>query len=510
MFTKGAGFNILPLIFLFFNLIHSSPFKWTVAFYMAGDNNLAAALDEDLEEIRLARINPDINIVIFADRGPLSLVPGTYIYIKRDTFLLETVKLGNLDSGSPSTLAFFIRYVLSNYPSDRFGLVFWGHGTGWTKEISVFRSLAYDATSGNSLEISSGAFRASIPDSIFDFIVFDACLMGSIEVLWELEGKARYVLASPALVPSSGLNYRSFLSNLSECSSCTFDFLSKTCDDFCREYENQGRSVIISLYDLSKIPDARRGITLLVVRSYTENDETIKKCRISSITYNMFSPDVWDTMANLVDLGDFAVLFGNSELPIVAYSRGTGIYGNHKGVSVFFPLSFTVVKNNFSRYGMLRFQRDTNFLDVILNGLKKDLYFEEDTVRTGITKSREFLLVRFDPILKASNWLLELVISGRNADKVFSKYSVLPIFKLKLPPNKYEIGLYICDSRGMRIAEVPVKPNKIVINETETKYYENIVTYNELGPNSFDVLGRKSNKSKKGYLFKENKRYLVY
>ena len=35
-----------------------------------------------------------------------------------------------------------------------------------------------------------------------EFILFDACLMSSIEVLYDLRDKAKYVIASPAELPA--------------------------------------------------------------------------------------------------------------------------------------------------------------------------------------------------------------------------------------------------------------------------------------------------------------------
>ena len=36
-----------------------------------------------------------------------------------------------------------------------------------------------------------------LPDDLFDFILFDACYMASVECTYELRNKAEYILASP-------------------------------------------------------------------------------------------------------------------------------------------------------------------------------------------------------------------------------------------------------------------------------------------------------------------------
>jgi hypothetical protein len=44
-------------------------------------------------------------------------------------------------------------------------------------------------------------------DKAFDFVAFDACLMGSVEIADCLEGRAGYVIASPELEPQDGYDY---------------------------------------------------------------------------------------------------------------------------------------------------------------------------------------------------------------------------------------------------------------------------------------------------------------
>lgn len=98
--------------------------------------------------------------------------------------------------------------AFSQYPADSYGVVFWSHGDGW---------LPYKNPSTRwwGQDTSSGDRRMNIPElnealSIaphFDFIVFDACYMQSVEVIYQLRDRADYFIGSPTEIPGPGAPY---------------------------------------------------------------------------------------------------------------------------------------------------------------------------------------------------------------------------------------------------------------------------------------------------------------
>ena len=56
-------------------------------------------------------------------------------------------------------------------------------------------------------EIREALDHSVMADKAFDFVAFDACLMGSVEIADCLEGRAGYVIASPELEPQDGYDY---------------------------------------------------------------------------------------------------------------------------------------------------------------------------------------------------------------------------------------------------------------------------------------------------------------
>jgi hypothetical protein len=92
-------------------------------------------------------------------------------------------------------------------------------------------SLGQDESHGN-----DGLTLFELKDALQEFsqielIIFDACLMASIEVVYELRHLSRYIMASQGYLPASGLNYTILLESLnhteSDIKTATLDFLQR-------------------------------------------------------------------------------------------------------------------------------------------------------------------------------------------------------------------------------------------------------------------------------------------
>lgn len=470
---------------------------------MAGDNDLAPALDEDLREIKRARINNDINVVVFADRGMYSESPGTFIYVKRDTFLVPLIDLSNLDSGDPATLSFFISYLKNNFPSESYALVIWGHGTGWFKGDNFFyKSVAYDASSTNSIDVFNGELSTTIPDSLFNVLIFDACLMGSVEVLVELQNKARYVIASPALVPAYGFNYTALLEAfvIEEVEN----LLRRIVDGFVQFYDSLGITVSLAIYDLSRIEMSVEVLENVVASSYLKTTTELLKYRFSVTTYNTFSNEIFDSTAIFADLVEFLRKGWSIEsLPLVLYAKGNLRLKNSSFLSVYFPVNYSVLKRDFSKYGCLRFERRVRFLDLVLNALR-DTLMEGDTVMVHYIEGKDGYMIVLQNLIKASKWLCELKVERDGTIKQ-TVYSNSKKFFLKLTPGLYRFYLRVITNNPTTFYSLRLSPDTLKVEDGSTPYYNSIVSNFESG---FDVLGRKSSKAK--IFFKNHKKHIVY
>ena len=110
---------------------------------------------------------------------------------------MESMEIRNM--GDADTLTDFINYGVRSYPANHYGLILWNHGGG---PVGGYGSDSHFDGDGLSLEEIREALGHSVmADSAFDFVAFDACLMGSVETAGCLDGYADYVIASPELEP---------------------------------------------------------------------------------------------------------------------------------------------------------------------------------------------------------------------------------------------------------------------------------------------------------------------
>jgi len=185
--------------------------------------------------------------------------------IKRDSdgkTLMDTIMV--LDKGAKLTDKDVMKKALDGikdkYPSDHYGMVMSSHGTGWLPEgyyrktptinqaapTSFGDEVRVDKSGEKHYEMDIRDLEYAIPMHL-DYLLFDACLMGGVEVAYELREKTSYIGFSATEILSEGFNYKKIVSRL----------LGKTTDPeaVCRDYFEQykGSSATIAYVDCSKL-----------------------------------------------------------------------------------------------------------------------------------------------------------------------------------------------------------------------------------------------------------------
>lgn len=96
-------------------------------------------------------------------------------------------------------------------PSDSYGLILGSHASGWMKGNSV-QSKAFGDDDGYNIDIPDLAdvLKNSFSEKL-DFVLFDACMMGTAEVGYELRETTSYCIASVMETPVYGLPYDQIL-----------------------------------------------------------------------------------------------------------------------------------------------------------------------------------------------------------------------------------------------------------------------------------------------------------
>ncbi|WP_333627156.1 clostripain-related cysteine peptidase [Sphingobacterium siyangense] len=121
----------------------------------------------------------------------------------------DTIKKYTISSSSPQQLNMAINDSKELFPAESYGLILWSHATSWAPPISKrIETRSFGEDQGKQMDIID--LKNSIPSG-FEYIIFDACNMASIEVLWEFKEKAKYIIASPTEVLASGFPYKKVL-----------------------------------------------------------------------------------------------------------------------------------------------------------------------------------------------------------------------------------------------------------------------------------------------------------
>lgn len=194
---------------------------WTVMVYMCADNNLNPQSVYDVNEMILAGgSNKNLNIVLLwdqttsyagGDRHGYYLVTSTGPKLLYNT---DEVNMGNVD-----TTKNFIDFAIANYKADRYIFVLWDHGDGVDKSTApesittLQKSIAQDSSSGGDMLTDTEQkevfqhFYNKIGKKI-DILIYDACVMGLVELMCQAKDYFNYFIGSEDNVPGSGMNYR--------------------------------------------------------------------------------------------------------------------------------------------------------------------------------------------------------------------------------------------------------------------------------------------------------------
>lgn len=182
-------------------------------------------------------------------------------------------------------------------PSDSYGLILGSHATGWMKGNSV-QSKAFGDDDGYNINIPDLAdvLKNSFSEKL-DFVLFDACMMGTAEVGYELKEITSHCIASVMETPALGFPYKQIFSYLYseniDYSAVCHEFISfnkinnawGTCAVMdCSQMENLASAVKAKLLEWQ---DALSSVSMQNVQQYGVN------------SYKYFSYDVLDFFREL-------------------------------------------------------------------------------------------------------------------------------------------------------------------------------------------------------------------
>lgn len=214
-------------------------FRRTVIIYMAAQNSLGTTsltgfspLQSDSAEIAKGiQYLPSTadNIILFIDDAQAPRLYRYYKSLNGKTFYKVLKKYTtDVSSTDPKTLTEVLNIASTYCPSQSYGLVLWSHGSSWFPDISSGQStrafgidtglggdmendLSADGSLGRQMEITEIASAIAASGLHLDFLLFDACLMQSVEVAYTLRHTADYIIGCPTVTSSQGLVYHDLI-----------------------------------------------------------------------------------------------------------------------------------------------------------------------------------------------------------------------------------------------------------------------------------------------------------
>lgn len=213
---------LMPLMWIFSacdgggepdNPVTPRPASRTVLVYMVASNNLGTAGYDsaDLREMLQAAGNGDIGtgrLLVYHAR-----YSGQPVLKEVTAGGIDTLKIysNDLQSVDSRRMLEVFDDVERLSPSDSYGLVLWSHASGWLQDgiednnDRLLSPLAFGQDNGRKMNLTT--LGRTLEQHRFDFVYFDCCYMGAVEVAYELQNATRYIVASPSEIPVDGMPY---------------------------------------------------------------------------------------------------------------------------------------------------------------------------------------------------------------------------------------------------------------------------------------------------------------
>lgn len=228
----------------------------TLLVYIMAENSISDALESDFNEIKRAayEIPEDARLFVFFDNSDTISLPSLYQYHAYNGKLVENVVYRfdeDVCSSDTATLGIVFDAIFKDYPTESFDFVMGSHASGWIRQQNSApnRTIGIDngvnGTSNSTtatIEIEELAcLLESLPVKV-DRLVFDACLMQSVETAYALRNVANWIIGSPAEIPSYGAPYDKLVPLFFDSSAGVEDIMY----EYKADYDEMRSGVVLS------------------------------------------------------------------------------------------------------------------------------------------------------------------------------------------------------------------------------------------------------------------------
>lgn len=316
--------------------------------YFMGASNLSGYLEGNITQMKNAVKQGALNggrLLIFKDTYSGSTL--TELVRHGDVCdVVQRVDYGNIDCTDAKVMRRILNDVRYYAPAKHYGFVLGSHGTAWipdTLDVSTSddiilgkygyqalwnhkylanpetRCVGYDEGNGMNLE----ELADGLSPIHFDFVLFDACYMASVETAWELRNSTDRIVASTPEVMAAGFPYAEIVPSLFS----DWTNLIRVGELFVNSYKYSSQPyAAISVLRTSKLPE----LAAAVAKVYATAD-TIDGTRVADINYiqhyeglsSHIFYDMDEYMERIATDSDALVGFRSALLDVVEYNDHT-------------------------------------------------------------------------------------------------------------------------------------------------------------------------------------------
>ena len=338
---------------------------WTIFVYLCGAN-LESDLDygmgmatEDVMEMRAASKSDNVRFVV--QTGGANYWYAEEVDPQRSQrFVIEDGEMKLVSDnprsgmGNPGTLSDFLRWGVDEYGAEKMGIIFWDHGGGSISGVCFDEQYGNDSLSLREIDAALMSVFRSMTDR-FEFIGFDACLMGTLECANILATYADYMIASEEVEPGSGWDYTAIGDFLAAHPQADGAVLGRQiADSFLRSCQEMRCSAdaTMSVVDLRKIDALLHSFNSFAEKMFSACED---EGAFASMVRGIYNADNFggnnrlEGYTNMVDLGGIvqacadyaegseAVLAALNEA-VVYKIAGSDHRESASGLSMYFPL----------------------------------------------------------------------------------------------------------------------------------------------------------------------------
>ena len=294
---------------------------WTIYWYVCGTDleSKNGAATEDIQELMQVRLPPNVRVLIqtggaveWHTTGIPSGAVARYLYDADGVHPLQ--QLPDADMGSPDTLADFLRYGEKNFPADHRVCILWDHGGGSAAGVCYDERTRHYMNLNGLRSAFEAAYTSNHDQPPFELIGFDACLMATADVVHDLHGLTRYMVASEEVEPSNGWDYTGWVGALARNPAMNGAGLGRAiCDTYLTGCEAHGTAsaATLSVTDVGQLPALRDAYEAFGVEALRQADQNPRAfftgfARMAAKTENYGGNTREQGYANMLDLGTLA------------------------------------------------------------------------------------------------------------------------------------------------------------------------------------------------------------